>query len=276
MRKFALIGHPLGHTMSPPIHNRLFELSNDNALYDVIDIAPEDLSTQMDSIFELDGVNVTIPHKISVIPYLNSLDESAKRYGAVNVIDCKNKVGYNTDVVGFTRAVEGLGGNLNSKVLLLGCGGAGRMMAIETAFCGGELTIAVRESDVETAKQLACEIKQKTDKSVNVTTLDKIDGQFDLLLNSTPVGMYPNIDACPVSEAIIKNCKCVFDAVYNPRETMLVKIALKNNIPAGGGMAMLVLQAVAAHEIWDNAQYNIDDINKLINDMSIMVEKQGK
>lgn len=276
MRKFALIGHPLGHTMSPPIHNRLFELSNDNALYDVIDIAPEDLSTQMDSIFELDGVNVTIPHKISVIPYLNSLDESAKRYGAVNVIDCKNKVGYNTDVVGFTRAVEGLGGNLNSKVLLLGCGGAGRMMAIETAFCGGELTIAVRESDVETAKQLACEIKQKTDKSVTVTTLDKIEGQFDLLLNSTPVGMYPNIDACPVSEAIIKNCKCVFDAVYNPRETMLVKIALKNNIPAGGGMAMLVLQAVAAHEIWDNAQYNIDDINKLINDMSIMVEKQGK
>lgn len=276
MRKFALIGYPLGHTMSPPIHQRLFELSNNPASYEVCEISPDMLPDKISDIFGFCGVNVTIPHKISVIPYLNSLDETAKRYGAVNVIDCKTRCGYNTDVYGFTRAITGLGANLTEKTLLIGSGGAGRMMAIETAFSGGELTIAVRESDIDTANKLKEEIKDKTGKDVYITEISRISGNYDLLLNATPVGMHPKIDSCPVSEDIIKNVKYVFDAIYNPKETLLIKTAKKYNIPAGGGMAMLVHQAVAAHEIWDNAKYKTDDINKLIYDMSILVEKQGQ
>lgn len=276
MKKYALIGHPLGHTMSPPIHNRLFELSKIKAQYDVLDIAPENLSEEMDKIFALDGVNVTIPHKISVIPFLTRLDQSAKLYGAVNVINCSDKSGYNTDVVGFTRAVNGLGASLCGKTLLLGCGGAGRMMAIETAKQGGELTIAVRESDIPAAKALEKEISEKTKQSARVITIPEISGEFDLLLNATPLGMFPNVDACPVPREVILNCKCVFDAVYNPRETVLVKTALESSIPAGGGMAMLVYQAVAAHEIWDGSQYADSDIKKLISDMSDLLEESAK
>ena len=272
MKQYALIGHPLGHTMSPPIHNRLFKLSGIQAQYDVLDIAPENLSEKMGEILSLDGVNVTIPHKISVIPFLSQLDASAERYGAVNVIDCKTKTGYNTDVLGFTRAVAGLGGSLEGKTLLLGCGGAGRMMAIETAFCGGELTVAVRESDLPAANELKEEIAEKTGKTVSVITIPEISGKFDLLLNATPLGMFPNVEVCPVPKEVILNCGCVFDAVYNPRETVLVKTALQNSIPAGGGMAMLVYQAVAAHEIWDGSQYDEADIKKLISDMSDLLE----
>lgn len=269
-KKFALIGHPLGHTMSPPIHKRLFELSGTSADYEAVDIAPERLAEKFDEILKYVGVNVTIPHKISVIPFLNSLDPGAARYGSVNVIDCKSKTGYNTDVIGFTRAIAGLGSKLSGKTLLLGCGGAGRMMAIETAFCGGDLTIAVRESDLDAARALAGEIHDKTGRGANVAKISDIGGsdKFDLLLNATPVGMFPNVNACPVSEAVVKNAACVFDAVYNPRETMLVKCARDAGVPAGGGMAMLVFQAAAAHEIWENARYSDEDLKKLISDIS--------
>ncbi len=276
MKKYALIGHPLGHTMSPPIHNRLFELSKIKAQYDILDIAPEKLSEEMDKIFALDGVNVTIPHKISVIPFLSRLDKSAELYGAVNVINCPDKSGYNTDVVGFTRAVNGLGADLCGKTLLLGCGGAGRMMAIETAASGGELTIAVRESDIPAANALAGEISEKANQSARVITIPEISGEYDLLLNATPLGMFPNVDACPVPREVIIKCKCVFDAVYNPRETVLVKTARENGISAGGGMAMLVYQAVAAHEIWDGSKYNESDVKKLISDMSDLLEASAK
>ena len=273
MDKYALIGHPLGHTMSPPIHNRLFGLEGRKAGYEVFEIAPEDLKSKAGQLFELNGFNVTIPHKINIIPFLDKLDSSAEKYGAVNVVDCKTKTGYNTDVYGFVGAVESLGASLASKVLLLGCGGAGRMMAVETAFSGGELTIAVRKEDIKTAEQLKTEIEQKTNKSPKVTLLSDSKGNFDLLLNATPVGMYPNINACAVEEEIIKNCSFVFDAVYNPKKTKLIKTAEQYSIPAGGGMTMLVLQAVRAHEIWNGAEYKNEDIKQLISEMSVLAEK---
>ncbi len=276
-RKFCVIGYPLGHTMSPPIHLRLFKLSGDDSVeYGVREVPPEELSKTAEELFQtMAGFNVTIPHKLGIMESLSALDETARRYGAVNVVDCKTKTGYNTDVIGFTRAVEAIGGDLKGRVLLLGCGGAGRMMAIETAFSGGTLTIAVRESDLPAAGELKQEIGEKVPGAqVNITTLDAISGEYDLLCNATPVGMYPHEENCPVGPEVVARCGRVFDAVYNPFETKLIQTAHELHKPAAGGMAMLVWQAVAAHEIWDNAQYALEDIDELIRDMGKQVQEK--
>ncbi len=275
-RQFCVLGESLPHTISPTIHQRLFDLSEKKGDYSILELTPEQLLTQVDFLKTFTGYNVTIPHKVKIIPFIDKLDASAERYGAINCVHNKDGIstGYNTDVFGFLRALESGGGNLGGKVLLLGCGGAGRMMAIEAALADSDLTIAVRESSMEKAqKDLEDILILKPDAKVTITSLNSIQGSYDLLINSTPAGMYPDTDKCPVSDDVIRNCKCVFDAIYNPTETLL----LKKSIEFGGctinGMAMLVWQAVAAHEIWDNASYSAEEIDILITQMQEYVKR---
>lgn len=275
-RKFYLLGESLKHTMSPPIHKRLFELSNKDAEYLVCEIPREKLKSSINELNQLVGYNITIPHKVDIIPLINGLDESAGRYGAVNCVFNNNGVstGYNTDVYGFLRSLEAGGGELGGDVLLLGSGGVGRMMAIEACLAGSNLTIAVLERSIPKAKKVIADIKKLSpDAKVLITTLDTINGHFDLLINSTPVGMYPDSEFCPVSDEVINNSDCIFDAIYNPVETVLIQKAKSFGKIAIGGMAMLVWQAVVAHEIWDNANYNESDILEIISDMEAIVTR---
>lgn len=139
------------------------------------------------------------------------------------------------------------------------------MMAIETVLHGGKLTIAARNRDETLA--VADDIRKiKSEADVSVTSLTDIQGNYDVMLNSTPVGMFPKTDFSPVSEEIIRKCGFVFDAVYNPDTTLLMSYAKKNGIKTLGGMSMLVWQAVVAHEIWNNSSYSEQDINQLIYD----------
>ncbi len=273
---YGLTGHPLGHSMSPFIHKRLFELSGKNESYLLYDIDPDTVKQGFDkAIRENDGLNVTIPYKQTVIDFVDRLDESAAKYDSVNCISKKNGeiIGSNTDCIGFLRSVPE--GSLGGRVLLLGCGGVGRMMALEALLAGGSLTIAVLEQFVPTAEALKDELLKKVENAdVSIALMDKIQGEFDLLINATPVGMYPRSDSCPVSEQVIAGCRNVFDAVYNPIETVLVKTAKKLGKTAVGGMSMLVLQAVAAHEIWYGAEFNSDDIDKLIEETADELMKQ--
>ncbi len=283
MRKFGLIGHPLGHSLSPQIHTRLFELSGETVDYQLYDIAPEELSAKADFLASLDGFNITIPHKVGIIDYCDELSEGAQRYRSVNcVANGKKKLGYNTDVMGFTKSIDMLGASLKSDVLVIGCGGVGRMIAIETALSGGNLTIAALKSDEALVSQAVAEIKaQKSDAEVKVVyisdgALSKEDlggefPEFDLLINACPVGMYPKVDNMPCTAELLEHVKYVFDVVYNPNVTLLAKTAREKGAKAMTGMAMLVLQAVAAHEIWDNASYDKADIDKLISDMEALV-----
>ncbi len=252
---YALIGHPLGHTMSPPIHKRLFELSgNLDADYIAQDIPLEKFDDVADQLFQLNGFNITIPYKIKMLRHLDQLDLSAKRYGAVNVVKCGEKnIGYNTDVTGFLRSIEMLGTHLTGKVLLLGCGGAGRMMA---------------ENTYNNIKLLSPE------SSVHITSLQAVTGKYDLILNATPSGMYPHNDECPVSPEVAGNTAFLFDAIYNPRETQLMKLAKANGAKVMGGMNMLVWQAAVSHEIWENVRYSKQDIQALVAEMEEMVTAQ--
>ncbi len=271
MAKYGLLGYPLGHTMSPPIHKRLFELDGKaDAEYEVCEFAPEILADKIEYLNSLRGYNITIPYKVEIIKHIDSLDESAKRYNSVNCVAVKNgkRIGYNTDCYGFLRSLEAGGAKLDGKVLQIGCGGVGRMMAIEAAIHGADLTIVSLPEFIAGAETAADEARAlNPNAKIKVITHDEIEGEFDLLMNASPVGMFPKIDDCPVSEEVIKNCKCVFDVIYNPNVTKLMQIAQDNGIKAIGGMAMLVWQAVVAHEIWDNAKYRDEDINALIEEM---------
>lgn len=274
MNKFALIGYPLGHSLSPQIHSRLFELAGIKAEYELTEISPEDLKSKYDYLSSLSGFNITIPHKIAIIDFCDKLSEGAERYGSVNCVKVENgvRIGYNTDVLGFVKSVEKLGASLNSKVCLLGCGGVGRMMAIEAAFQGAELTIAVRKEDIPVAEGVKAEIERLLpEKKVKVIGLWEMAGSYDLVINATPVGMYPKTEFSPLEKGRLKDVKYLFDAIYNPVETTLVKYAREMGAKASNGMDMLVLQAVAAHEIWDGSEYRQEDIKKLIEDMEKLV-----
>lgn len=280
-RKYALLGETLKHTMSPPIHQRLFELKGRAFHYELVEIKPEELEANADYLKSLNGFNITIPHKIGIIKYCDELAESAKRYNSVNCVDNKNgrHTGYNTDCDGFLRTVRAMNVNFGGRVLLIGCGGVGRMMAIEAALAGADLNIAVLESDMPLAVQVEKEIKaMKSDARVTIVLNTAIDTsvRYDLLMNACPVGMYPKVEGCPVPDEVIAASEAVFDVIYNPRETVLMKKARAAGKKAAGGMAMLVWQAVSAHEIWDGDTYTDEEVQSIIDEMEILVEKDFK
>ncbi len=276
MEKYAILGYPLKHTMSPPIHKRLFELEGKSAEYEICELPPEQLADKAAYLNSLGGYNITIPFKVDIIKYLDELDESAKRYNSVNCVvnrDGKN-IGFNTDCYGFLRSLEAENISLSGKVLQIGCGGVGRMIAIEAAMHGADLTIVALPEFIKGAEEAAAEALQHApDAKIKVITHDRISGEFDLLINASPVGMFPKTEDCPVTEEVVKSCKNVFEVIYNPDVTLLMKLAEKHGIKAVGGMAMLVWQAVVAHEIWSGAKYRDEDIAKLIEDMRDLLKK---
>ncbi len=267
IKKFAVIGHPIGHTMSPFIHNRLFQLSGIEAEYIKLDIAPENLADEYNRLLsKLDGYNITIPHKQNIIQLIDEIDDKAKMYGSVNTVANSDGIakGYTTDPDGFLKALDAAGIILDGRVVILGCGGVARTMAYEVVLKGLPLLFAVRKDDVNIAKSLCSEI-ENTVKGAKVSfcLIDELSGDIDVLVNATPIGMFPKLDAQPVTDSVISRCASVFDAVYNPLETVLIQKALANGSKAVGGMSMLVWQAVVAHEKWDGSVYDKEEIAKL-------------
>lgn len=257
--------------MSPPIHERLFSLEGVSDYdYTLKEYPPEELPGNISDVLALDGFNITIPHKVNIIEYIDELADSAKRYNSVNCVVRKDGryIGYNTDCDGFLRSLEAAGASLGGKVLQCGCGGVGRMIAIEAVRHGAELTVSVPEGFEDTVEPVR-EYARSGGFSDNIKTVhpNEISGSFDLLINASPVGMFPKTDACPVEEDIVAKCGFVFDVIYNPEVTRLMQTARSHGIKTCGGMAMLVWQAVVAHEIWSGAKYNDSDIAVLISDM---------
>ncbi|MCR5653471.1 MAG: shikimate dehydrogenase [Ruminococcus sp.] len=269
-KKYAVIGHPIGHTMSPFIHKRLFELSGISAEYGVLDISPEELDARYaDTLRALDGYNITIPHKQNIIPLLDDIDSKAKLYGSVNTVFNKDgrAKGFTTDPDGFLKALEYADIPLSGRVVILGCGGAARTMAYEAVLAGANLEFAVRELSLPKAKKLVYEIKTKLGKdNVGCLSVDELSGDITTLINATPVGMSPKVDFQPIKDTQLSKCENVFDAIYNPLETRLIQKAKANGSNSEGGMSMLVWQAVVAHRHWDGSTYDAADIEQLCAD----------
>jgi shikimate dehydrogenase len=273
-KNFCLIGYPLVHSISPEIHRRLFNLSGIDAQYNLVEITPENFETNLHYLKTLDGFNVTIPHKQRILPYLSEIDPRALRYGAVNTVKGGIKLsGFNTDVEGFLRALASAKISLSGRVLLCGAGGAARMMACEALDRGCSLVVATRA--IESAQSCADHLKNLYPKSdITAQLLQDVGGSFDLILNGTPVGMYPHNDGCPVAPSVVQSATAVFDAVYNPCETQLLKLARTAGAKAQGGLTMLVWQAAAAQEIWTGASFDESTIKSLCCEMEILITKK--
>ena len=277
MEQYTLIGHPLGHSMSPFIHERLFAMAGKEASYTLTDIAPEHLEGKEPYLRSLRGFNITIPHKMAVIPMVDELDESAKRYESVNCVANKNGklIGYNTDCDGFTMSVRDY--PMDGKVLLIGCGGVGRMIATEALRHGADLTIGIIPQDQKLVEAFIQEAKATMpDAVVRYAFTAEIHEKFDVIINASPVGMYPKTDACPVPDELIDQADYFFDVIYNPTKTLFLRKALAQGKTARGGAAMLVLQAVRAHEIWDGDTYTQEQIDSIIAEMEQTIDAQNQ
>lgn len=259
---YLVIGYPLGHTMSPFIHNLLFSVSKMPAEYFSKEINPTELESSKKELCSYRGFNVTIPHKEKIIPLLDSLHFSAKLYGAVNTVSQNNGklTGYNTDADGFLGALALKKIEPKGKVLICGNGGVARTIAIALAEKGCSVTLGVRNKESEKVPAIKNEIHSLFGADIRVLHLSEIDEPFDIAVNGTPLGMYPNFNGAPLEKRQLTGTKFVFDTVYNPAETLFLKYAGELDIPCMGGMAMLVMQAAKAHEYWYGHKFKAEEI----------------
>lgn len=285
-QKAAVIGHPIGHTMSPFIQKRLFELSHIPMEYRVIDVP--DLEAALPELRQLDCFNITIPHKSAIIPYLEDICDSARLCGSVNTvkgIDGK-LYGYTTDGAGFAMALGCVGVPVPEDVVIMGNGGAAKAIAFQMAQMGcRHIDIVCRKGSEEKALALSNQLAEYIREKGPVTgvgrvlkyehlELDEFGSGYDLLVNTTSVGMYPNSDTCPVSPKAVSKFKTVFDAVYNPGETQLLKTARGLGIKTVPGMGMLVCQAAYSHKIWYDTEFKNSDLLQLIDDAQVEMERK--
>lgn len=269
MHKFSysLLGYPLGHTLSPFIHEKLFAISGIDGGYTLAEIPPASLHQHMQQLRRLDGFNVTIPHKQAILQALDWLDEKAALYGAVNTVKQTDGTltGYNTDCDGFLEALRLANVPLQGNVIVCGAGGAARMAVFESAKAGCCVTVAVREPSLGSANALVREAMEKTGcTTIRAAAYDKLAATCDLLINATPAGMHPNTGTMAPNAVTVQGAKAVFDCVYNPIETKLLQLARANGSICVGGTPMLVLQAASAHAIWYGAAFTPEQLRAVI------------
>jgi len=259
-RVCGIIGDPIEHSMSPAIHNAAFEKMEIDYLYVPFRVKKEALGKAIAGMRALNirGLSITIPHKVAVIPFLDELDPLAERIGAVNTIVNDDGVlrGYNTDATGFLQALLERGVKPEGKnMVILGAGGASRAISFILAERGAHLVILNRLLELDWAEELASRISQIFTKEVealelNEENLAKVLEKADIVVNATSVGMSPNIDETPIPAKLLKPGLIVFDIVYNPIKTRLLREAEAAGAKTISGVDMLVWQGALAFEKW--------------------------
>ncbi|MDY3618501.1 shikimate kinase [Agathobaculum sp.] len=254
---YALFGWPLGHTMSPELHTQLFEASGQDADYIGVAVPPEQLAEAFElAKAKLRGINCTIPHKKAVIGLLDEVDNAARDLHSVNTVAFRGgkAIGYNTDILGFAESLTRDGVILSGKkVLLLGYGGAAAVMAYHCAREGASVTITGRNLDKAAAlQQQICGALPRA--HVAVFSRKHIPRDIQIVLNSTPLGMFPKEEACPL-HFLPRKTEYVFDAIYNPPVTATMKLANPKKCKTRDGLFMLVMQAAHAQAIWTGTAF---------------------
>lgn len=254
----ALIGDPVEHSLSPAMHNAAFKHLDLDYVYLAFKVRREELRDAVNGVkaLKIHGLNVTKPLKVEITTLLDRLDESALNIGAVNtVLRTGDKlIGYNTDCIGALEALREAGVNLEGmKAVILGAGGAARAVAFAVAPKVKELVILNRT--VTKAESLSRDLKRRLGVDVRFGGLSEVEKEeelkdADLLINATSVGMKPNENLSPVSPNLLKPDLTVFDLVYNPIETKLLKDAKKVGAKVVDGLSMLLFQGAAAFSIW--------------------------
>ncbi len=259
-QRIGIIGYPLGHSLSPRFQQAALDHLGLDVRYEAWETPPASLAQRIASLRAADilGANVTVPHKEAVLPLLDALDDEAALMGAVNTIVHRDGrlVGHNTDGVGFLAALDSVGFDpQGAGALLLGAGGAARAVAFALARHGANpLYIANRTLD--RAQRLADEVNAVAPVahalSLTEGALEEVAGAYVLLVNCTSVGMRhtPTEDASPFPSGLLRRRLLVYDLVYNPPETRLLRDAKAAGARPVGGLGMLVHQGAAAFELW--------------------------
>ena len=262
----GVFGDPVDDNPTGVVEEAAFAAKNLNYRYLTIKVLPEDLGKAMDSvkIFDMKGINLTMPHKIKVLPYLDELSPAAEIIGAVNtVIQKEGKLfGENTDGKGFVTALKNSGETLDKKnVTILGAGGAARAIAVECAL-NGAAHINIINRSIEKGEELASLIQMKTDSSakyLNWKNNMAIPSDTDILINATSIGFSPNVTDKPdIDYTAITPEMCVCDVIFNPAETIFLKSAAENGAKTITGLGMLVQQAALNFTLWTGVEAPVD------------------
>ena len=245
--KFGLLGAKLGHSLSPQIHQEVFRQLGIDATYELIEVSGDKLAEKVAELHRIfRGLNVTIPHKVAVMESLDRIAPEARAIGAVNTVLFKDGLaeGFNTDYFGFARLLEHNGLVPQGKeVCVLGTGGASRAILQCVTDMQAQRITVISQAMENAPEDIRARYTVKT-----YDDLKTMSG--DLLINCTPVGMFPKVDVSPVDGAVMEHFAAVADIIYNPAETQFMKLARQQGKPAVNGLFMLVAQAVAADEIW--------------------------
>jgi shikimate dehydrogenase len=257
--KLGLIGYPVSHSLSPKIQNAALKACGLEGEYSLFPIEPDDIQALKDLLDrvrsgEMTGFNVTIPHKQNVIQFMDELTPTAQAIGAVNIIYLRENrlIGDNTDAPGFLSDLKKFlttetrrHGALNA--LVLGAGGSARSVVYALLNDGWSVTVAARR--IEQAQQLASQVNGANVMEFNLQTFRL--SNLELIVNTTPLGMTPNIDQSPLPENVsLSKHTRIYDLVYNPRETKLVRDARAQGLSATTGLGMLIEQAALGFELW--------------------------
>lgn len=258
MKRLGLIGYPVAHSLSPAIHRAAFASQGLNWSYDLIEVRPVGLASMIDRLRtnEWAGANVTLPHKVSVIESLDSLAGSARASGAVNtIVNQEGRLhGYNTDIAGFQRDLRQQGIGLGDRpALLLGAGGAARAAVHALTRKGSEVTVVARTP--ARAEGWVRGLSTTEGAAIKLRGWDRSafkDCRSDVLIvNATPVGMWPHGEQCPWPLEVELPAEAeVYDMVYRPPQTRLVRRAREAGLVAHGGLGMLIEQAGLAFQLW--------------------------
>lgn len=266
----GLIGHPVEHSFSPPMHNAAFEKLGMDYAYVAFDVDPNNLGSAIEGAKSLNikGFNVTIPHKIEVMQFLDEIDEVAGLIGAVNTIDFKNMKGYNTDGIGAVRAIEEVISIKDKNVVIAGAGGASRAISFYLAKYGAD-SITILNRNVDRAISLAGDVLDSgliaDVQADSISDINNYLSDADILVDTTPMGMHPHVDDEPIARAEdMHEDLVVFDAVYNPNETVLIKEAIKAGAKPVYGIKMLLYQGAESFKIWTGVDAPVDEMEKAL------------
>ena len=269
---YGLLGHPLGHSMSPLMHNTAFRALRINAAYMPFEVPKESLKGTVQILREigLRGANVTIPHKEAIIPLLDGLDAPARAIGAVNTLVNKNGrlIGYNTDAIGFIGALKAAGVRLKgSSALILGAGGAARAAVYGLLGAGAHVAVANRTR--KRALGLKRHLQARSIDVIDLKAASNIMAHTDLLVNCTPVGMSGFLAKSPVPSKHLHSGLAVLDMVYNPVRTPLLALAQKKGALTIPGMEMFIRQGMESFRLWTGKSMPLDTIQRsLLRSMS--------
>ncbi len=271
---YGIIGYPVKHSLSPLMHNAAFKILEVDAVYKLFPLKEEDLKIFFDDLREttnpIFGLNVTVPYKEKVISYLDSLAPLAKRVGAVNTIvitQDRKLIGYNTDAPGFLAHLAELHFDLkNKRITVLGAGGSARALIAAMCFIPDRpQSIRIYNRTTARAEALLKDIGERVDTSIVevVHCIDDLNIELaDLLINTTSLGLKEN-DACLVDESLLHSNILVYDLIYNPKETLLLKMAKAKGAQTANGLGMLFYQGVLSFQHWAGVQIQDKVKNKM-------------